>query len=302
MATGEVSPRIDDPEAVKAEWLDRLNALVGEVEGWARASGWRTRRIAKTVNERRLGTYKVPVLLMEKDTVEVVLNPVARFVPGADGAVDLYVAPAYDDIASLYLEGDHWVVHYGERPDPMATESVVDITPRPYAETDDPHDPRRDGRQWLNVKRSSTGLRARSGSLTWWPPPSPTSGGSPWPATPSLPTKTSPRDLVAAAEQVESTYLIRMWAEFETALRSYRRHITGDPDDQIRTRNLIDWTAGVRQGRAISADVRDDVHEVREYRNFLVHERDDQAPPAAVAIEEARKRLNTLLHCLPIQW
>jgi hypothetical protein len=117
-----------------------------------------------------------------------------------------------------------------------------------------------------------------------------------------LPTKTSPRDLVAAADQVESTYLIRMWAEFETALRSYRRHITRGPDDLIRTRNLIDWTAGVKQGRAISADVRDDVHEVREYRNFLVHERDDQSPPATITIEVARKRLNTLLHCLPIQW
>jgi hypothetical protein len=117
-----------------------------------------------------------------------------------------------------------------------------------------------------------------------------------------LPSKTSPRDIVAAAEQVESTYLIRMWAEFETALRSYRRYITGDTDDRISTMNLIDWTAGVKQGRAISADVRDDVHETREYRNFLVHERDDEAPPATVAIEAARKRLNTLLHCLPIKW
>jgi hypothetical protein len=33
-----------------------------------------------------------------------------------------------------------------------------------------------------------------------------------------------------------------------------------------------------------------------------VHERDDLAPPVAVAIQEARRRLNTLLHCLPIQW
>ena len=133
MATGEARPRIEDPETVKAEWLGRLDSLVDEVEGWARASGWRTRRIGKTLSERRLGTYRVPVLLMEKDTVEVVLNPV-RFVPGADGAVDLYEAPAYDDIASLYFEGDHWVVHYGERPDPLATHSEVEITPRPYSE------------------------------------------------------------------------------------------------------------------------------------------------------------------------
>ena len=59
-----------------------------------------------------------------------------------------------------------------------------------------------------------------------------------------------PRDLVASADNAEPTYLIRMWAEFETALRSYRRHITADP---------------------------------------------------AIAIDMARKRLNTLLHCLLIQ-
>jgi len=119
---------------------------------------------------------------------------------------------------------------------------------------------------------------------------------------PSMPTKTSPRDLVMAADKVESTYMIRMWAEFEAAIRSYRRYITGDTDDRITTSNLIIWTAGVKQGRAISEDVRDNVHEVREYRNYLVHERDDLDPPAEVAIDVARTQLNTLLHCLPIKW
>ncbi len=133
MPTTDARPEIDS-DAVKREWLDRLGTLVDEVKGWAQASGWRTRRIDKTVTERGLGTYKVPVLLMEKDTVEVVLNPVARFVPGANGAVDLYVAPAYDDIASLYFEGDHWVLHYADRPDSMAPGSVVEIKPQPYTE------------------------------------------------------------------------------------------------------------------------------------------------------------------------
>jgi hypothetical protein len=117
-----------------------------------------------------------------------------------------------------------------------------------------------------------------------------------------MPTKTSPRDLVMASEMVESTYVIRMWADFETALRSYRRYITGNPDDRMSTSSLIDWTSGVRKGRAISEDVRDDVHEVREYRNYLVHERDDLDPLDRVEIDEARKRLNTLLGCLPDKW
>ena len=102
-----------------------------------------------------------------------------------------------------------------------------------------------------------------------------------------------------ASEMVESTYIIRMWAEFETALRSYRRHITGDPDDRISTSNLIDWMSGVRRGRAISEDVRDDVHKVREYRNDLVHERDDLDPLDRVEIDVARTRLNTFLGRLP---
>jgi hypothetical protein len=93
-----------------------------------------------------------------------------------------------------------------------------------------------------------------------------------------------------------------MWAEFETALRSYRRQITGDLDDRISTISLIDWTAGVRQGRAVSEDVRDEVHEVRDYRNYLVHERDDEERQDQVPIDLARKRLNTFLHSLPSEW
>jgi hypothetical protein len=134
MATREVTQDID-ADAVRREWLERLGTLVEQVKGWAEESGWRTRKIDKALNERRLGDYRVPVLLMEKDTVEVVLNPVARFVPGADGAVDLYMAPAYDDIASLYFEGGHWVLHYAGRADPTATGSVVEIEPQPFSET-----------------------------------------------------------------------------------------------------------------------------------------------------------------------
>jgi hypothetical protein len=117
-----------------------------------------------------------------------------------------------------------------------------------------------------------------------------------------LPQKTSPRDLRSATEMVESTYLIRMWAEFETALRSYRRHITRDPDDHVSTSTLIDWTAGVKQGRAISQETRDQVHKVREYRNQLVHERDELSQLDEISIDVARTRLNKLLHCLPVEW
>jgi hypothetical protein len=93
-----------------------------------------------------------------------------------------------------------------------------------------------------------------------------------------VPPNTSLRDYDAALLQLEPTYLVRLWAEFETALRSYRRHFVGNPEDNIRAFD----------------------HEVREYRNSLVHERDVMAP--AVGIDEARRRLSTYLSKLPDQW
>ena len=109
-----------------AEWHGRLDALVRDVKGWVEKTGWRTRVIEKPIKDPVLGSYKAPVLLMERDAVEVALNPVSRFVPGADGAVDLYLVPAYDDIASLYFEGGRWMIHYVFGADPMDAHSVVD--------------------------------------------------------------------------------------------------------------------------------------------------------------------------------
>ena len=43
------------------------------------AAGWRTRTIEKPMNDRNLGRHTVPVLLMEKDTLEV--GPEPRFTP-----------------------------------------------------------------------------------------------------------------------------------------------------------------------------------------------------------------------------
>jgi hypothetical protein len=103
---------VENPQAVLAEWHARLDALVKDVKGWVEKSGWRTRVISKPMKDPALGSYRAPVLLMERDAIEVALNPVSRFVPGADGAVDLYVVPAYDDIASLYFEDGQWMIHY----------------------------------------------------------------------------------------------------------------------------------------------------------------------------------------------
>jgi hypothetical protein len=103
----------------RASWLARVTALVDQVEQWAQEMGWSTRRIEKKLEDARIGSHRVPALLMQQDTFRVLLEPIGRSTPGSEGVVDLYLMPAYDDIASLYYYGNQWKLHYvfpGARP------------------------------------------------------------------------------------------------------------------------------------------------------------------------------------------
>ena len=116
-----------------------------------------------------------------------------------------------------------------------------------------------------------------------------------------LPGGTSVRDLDTARHQLEGTFLIRLWAEFETAVLSYFRWLKKDPGRRIRATDLIDAVAASRHGRALADAARREVHEVRKYRNSLVHDRD--VPASRVALSEARRRLNIYLGVkLPEHW
>jgi hypothetical protein len=78
------------------------------------------------VNEKGFVPYEVPVLVLDRGEAEVSLVPVARKVPGADGLVDFYVMPDFDDVASLYRENGQWFFRYAFYPDPMNTHSVIE--------------------------------------------------------------------------------------------------------------------------------------------------------------------------------
>jgi len=99
-------------EALRAEWLSRLGELINQIECWAKTDDWSTRRIEKKMEDSQIGKYQAPALLLQKETTRLLLEPIGRSAPGADGVVDLYLMPAYDDIASLYFWDGGWNLHY----------------------------------------------------------------------------------------------------------------------------------------------------------------------------------------------
>jgi hypothetical protein len=109
---GEIQAESTEQIRARTAWMERVNALVDQVEAWAKELNWSTRRVEKRLDDSLIGEHRVPALLMQEDTCRILLEPVGRSAPGAEGVVDLYLLPAYDDIATLYYYNQRWNLHY----------------------------------------------------------------------------------------------------------------------------------------------------------------------------------------------
>jgi hypothetical protein len=101
-------------------------------------------------------------------------------------------------------------------------------------------------------------------------------------------------EIVLALNNLEGTYVIRLFAEFETGAREYWN---AKWDTVPKATDLLNALAA-RCG--IPDTQRDNAQRVREYRNSLVHERGDE--PEVVRMDEARRYLCYFFSYLPPQW
>ena len=102
-----------------------------------------------------------------------------------------------------------------------------------------------------------------------------------------------------AHRNLEGTYIVRLFAAFEAALRSYDRAKHNDPTRRTDASVMIDEIGGKR-GRGIQMGIRQRAHDVRRVRNYWAHESDED--PGPMTVDEARARLQAYLHELPDEW
>jgi hypothetical protein len=125
-ARREIEKGITTRIKMRKTWIDRVGALVDRVEQWAKEMDWSTRRIEKRIDDAQIGKHRVPALLMQYETCRALLEPIGPSAPGAEGVVDLYLMPAYDDIARLYFYAGRWYVRFhallGSKDAPPASE------------------------------------------------------------------------------------------------------------------------------------------------------------------------------------
>jgi len=101
-------------------------------------------------------------------------------------------------------------------------------------------------------------------------------------------------EIVVASRNLEGTYIMRLFAEFETGARQYW-DANWDTDPKT-----VDLLNGLAARCGIPDTQRDNGHLVRQYRNSLVHERENQTAPLPIAV--ARGCLCHFFSFLPPRW
>jgi hypothetical protein len=116
----------------REQFQKRVETLVAQVESWAEPHEWVTKRYPKKMREESGLVYEAPALFLQKGPTRLLLDPVAYDVPGADGVVDLYLMPTYDDMANLYFANGAWTIHYF--PSDPESGHVIKTDPLPLSE------------------------------------------------------------------------------------------------------------------------------------------------------------------------
>jgi hypothetical protein len=112
-------------------FLELVHELVRQVTVWVEPTGWATHRYAKRMRAPDRSVFEIPALYLQRGPTRLLLDPVAFDVPGAEGLVDLYLMPTYDDMASLYLREGRWTIHYASPSDPTALPAIDKVEPVP---------------------------------------------------------------------------------------------------------------------------------------------------------------------------
>ena len=93
----------------REEWLDRVESLLQQIEKWATSQGWPVRRETRTIEEKYVGSYEAPALVLTLPAGELSAEPIAMRIIKGDGRVDLQGYPTLNRVM-LLSRGDDWVI------------------------------------------------------------------------------------------------------------------------------------------------------------------------------------------------
>lgn len=101
---------VENWEEVRNDWIRAVETLVCSAATICKQHDWAARQSEKTLVDDRIGSHELPRLLFHDGEDQFLLDPIARFVPGADGLVDLGILPVYETVM-IVRAGEDWRIH-----------------------------------------------------------------------------------------------------------------------------------------------------------------------------------------------
>ncbi|OJW24656.1 MAG: hypothetical protein BGO49_06355 [Planctomycetales bacterium 71-10] len=117
----------------RVEFAALADDLIRQVDGGLDDPEWVKKRYMKKMRDADRTVYEVPFLTLQKGPVRLCLDPTGYDVPGAEAAVDLYLMPTYDPLATFYSEGGRWFIHSDFLPGPKDEGSAEEGRRAPLA-------------------------------------------------------------------------------------------------------------------------------------------------------------------------
>lgn len=96
-------------ESRRQLWLGWVDQLIQETKTWAEQEGWSVYLDSKTITEERLGTYPAPVLRIRTAQGELRVEPIALYLVGGEGRVDLEAWPSLNRVR-LIRNKEQWEI------------------------------------------------------------------------------------------------------------------------------------------------------------------------------------------------
>ncbi|HEX7449591.1 MAG TPA: hypothetical protein VF306_18685 [Pirellulales bacterium] len=121
-------------EQERADWIAAVTRLMDDVEHWAARRDWWVQRETKTVadDDDQIGAYEAPMLRIQTPTARLVVEPIARYVVGALGRIDLAVFPSYRSVPIVRRPDGWWIgtSDQGDGKSPWSEESFFETATR----------------------------------------------------------------------------------------------------------------------------------------------------------------------------
>jgi len=105
-----------------ANFASEVEKVLDEFEAVLAQKNQVSRRDEKRMRDETGAVYSVQSLTIFMGPMRLLLDPTGYDLPGCDGAIDLYLLPPYDPVATLYLEHGEWFLHSPNLP---AQESIA---------------------------------------------------------------------------------------------------------------------------------------------------------------------------------